>query len=195
MTTPTTSRLAVILTAAFWQAAGARALRTVLVAVLPFLAPLITSPGGETLRQGGAALALAAVLSIATSWASLPELGDGRGPWAAVLDRAARTFGQTLAAALAAAAVWSDIDWPTLLAQALAAAITTAILATVEQLPETVATADVEPVEVVAVVCPACGRGIVLAVPSVFRCDCDPDTSYTVSADGTVTPLEPRSDV
>ncbi len=43
MTTLTTARPRV-LTAAFWQAAGARALRTVLVAALPFLAPLV---GGD----------------------------------------------------------------------------------------------------------------------------------------------------
>lgn len=202
MTTPTTSRLAVILTAAFWQAAGARALRTVLVAILPFLAPLITNPGGETLRQAGATLALAALLSLATSWANLPELGDGRGPWAAVLDRSARTFGQTLVAALAAAVVWSDIDWPTLLAQALAAALTTAILATVEQLPETVplveADAGPDGVEIVHWACPACGAEhahlVATAGPSRVVCGfCDPVTSYWVSAAGDVTPIVPST--
>ncbi len=134
-----------IFTLTFWRAALARALRTVLVAALPFLAPLVTMPSADTFRQAGLALAFAAILSLATSLASLPEVGGHRGPWAALLDRTARTFAQTLAAALAAAAVWSDIDWPTLLAQALVAALTTALLALVEQLPETGPVVRVEP--------------------------------------------------
>lgn len=145
MTTQTPTRLAVVLTAAFWQAAGARALRTVLVALLPFLAPLI---GGDwtAVGQAGLAIALAAVLSIATSWASLPELGDGaRSRWAALFDRSARTFGQTLAATIGSSLVWSDVDWRLTLVQAGTAAITTAILAIVEQLPETVSTVAVRP--------------------------------------------------
>lgn len=143
MSTPTTTtRLAVILTAAFWQAAGARALRTVLVALLPFLAPLV---GGEwdAVGQAGLALAFAAVLSLVTSLASLPELGGTRSRWAALLDRSARTFGQTLAAAIGSALVWSDVDWRLALVQAVTAAVTTAILAVVEQPPETVPLVEV----------------------------------------------------
>jgi len=41
VTTPTTSRLALVLTLAFWRAAGIRALRTVLVTAAPFLLPLV----------------------------------------------------------------------------------------------------------------------------------------------------------
>lgn len=133
-----------VLTAAFWQAAGARALRTVLVALLPFLAPLV---GGDwtAVGQAGLAVALAAVLSLVTSLASLPELGDGaRSRWVALLDRSARTFGQTLAASIGSALVWSDVDWTLAVVQAATAAITTAILAVVEQLPETAPPVAVE---------------------------------------------------
>ncbi|MFE9232065.1 hypothetical protein [Cellulosimicrobium funkei] len=124
-----------VLTAAFWQAAGARALRTVLVAALPFLAPLV---GGDwtVVGQAGLAFAFAAVLSLVTSLASLPELGGGRSRWAALLDRSARTFGQTLVASIGSALVWSDVDWRLALIQAATAAITTAVIAVVDQLPE-----------------------------------------------------------
>ncbi len=40
------------------------------------------------------------------------ELGGGRSRWAALLDRAARTFGQTLAASIGSALVWSDVNSP-----------------------------------------------------------------------------------
>ncbi len=143
MNTLTTARPRV-LTAAFWQAAGARALRTVLVAALPFLAPLI---GGDwtAVGQAGLAFAFAAVASLATSLASLPELGATRSRWAALLDRSLRTFGQTLAASIGSALVWSDVDWRLALVQAATAAITTAVLAVVEQLPETVPAIEAEP--------------------------------------------------
>ncbi len=143
MTTLTTARPRV-LTAAFWQAAGARALRTVLAAALPFLAPLV---GGDwtAVGQAGLAFAFAAVASLATSLASLPELGATRSRWAALLDRSLRTFGQTLAASIGSALVWSDVDWRLALVQAATAAVTTAVLAVVEQLPETVPGIEAEP--------------------------------------------------
>ncbi|MFD4992819.1 hypothetical protein ACFWH7_04350 [Cellulosimicrobium cellulans] len=137
MTTTPTSRLALILTLAFWRAAGIRALRTALVAAAPLLLPLVGGDWGDVAQAAGA-IALVAVLSLATSLWSLPELGAGTGPWAAVLDRTARTFGQTLAASLATATLWSDVDWTLVVVQALAAALTTAVLAAAEQLPETI---------------------------------------------------------
>ena len=137
MTTTTTRRLALILTLAFWRAAGTRALRTVLVAAAPLLVPLVGGDWGDVAQAAGA-LGLVAVLSLATSLWSLPELGAGRGPWAGVLDRTGRTFGQTLAASLATATLWSDVSWALVIVQALAAALTTLALAAVEQLPETI---------------------------------------------------------
>jgi hypothetical protein len=131
------AHVTILLSPVFWHTAGARALRTMLVAVLPLLAPLVRGDQ-SAVGQAGLALGLAAVLSLATSLASLPETGTGRTWWAAVLDRAGRTFGQVLAAALAAAAVWSDVDWPLVLTQAAVAALTSAILGIVEQLPETI---------------------------------------------------------
>lgn len=144
MNTPLTTDRPRVLTAAFWQAAGARALRTVLVAALPFLAPLV---GGDwtAVGQAGLAFAFAAVASLATSLASLPELGTTRSRWAALLDRSVRTFGQTLAASIGSALVWSDVDWRLAVVQAAAAAVTTAVLAIVERLPETGPAIEAEP--------------------------------------------------
>ena len=144
MTTTPTSRLALILTLAFWRAAGIRALRTALVAAAPFLLPLVGGDWGDVAQAAGA-IALVAVLSLATSLASLPELGITRSRWAALLDRSLRTFGQTLAASIGSALVWSDVDWRLALVQAAAAAVTTAVLAIVEQLPETVPAIEAEP--------------------------------------------------
>lgn len=124
-----------ILTAAFWRAAGLRAIYTVLAAAVPLLPPLVGG-GWPEVRQALMALALAALLSITTSWASIPELGAGRSRWAALIDRTVRTFGQVLAAALAAAITLADVQWSTLLAQAGVAALITLIRAVLDELPE-----------------------------------------------------------
>jgi len=130
-----------LLNPAWWRAAGLRALYTVLAAALPLLAPLVDG-GADAARQALLALAFAAVLSIATSLANLPELGGGRTRWTAILDRIVRTFAQTLAAALAAAAAFTDIDWRTLLAQAAVAAGVTLIRTVIDLLPEAVPVAS-----------------------------------------------------
>lgn len=135
-----------IFTRAFWRAAGLRAGRTVLVTLLPFLAPVITNPSTETVKQAGLALAGAAVFSVATSFASLPELGGGRSKVAAIVDRTVRTFGQTLAAAIGAAALVTDVTWA-VVAQALAAAALTAVGAVIDALPEVDETPRLTPPE------------------------------------------------
>jgi hypothetical protein len=127
-----------ILNPTFWRLALLRALYTVLAAAIPLLAPLV---GGtiHDVAQVALGLALAAALSIATSLANLPELSDTtRRTWVAILDRVARTFAQTLAAALAAAATFTDIDWPTLLAQAAVAAGVTLTRTVIDLLPESI---------------------------------------------------------
>ena len=135
-----------LLTLTFWRAALLRALYTVLAAALPLLAPLVDG-GFEAARQALLALAFAAVLSVATSLANLPELGGGRTRWAAVLDRVVRTFAQTLAAALASAAAFTDISWPLLITQAVGAALVTLVRTVIDLLPEV---PDVPEVEVPA---------------------------------------------
>ncbi len=55
-------------------------------AASPLLVPLVGGDWGDAAQAAGAR-GLVAVLSLATFLWSLPELGAGRGPWAAVLDR------------------------------------------------------------------------------------------------------------
>jgi hypothetical protein len=123
---------------AWWFAAGQRALRTALVVLLPFL-PAILRADPTAVLAAVSTVALAVVLSLATSLRSLPELdGVTRPWWASALDRAARTFAQTLIAGIPAVTLIQDIPWTVLLTQALASALGSVILAAIAALPETI---------------------------------------------------------
>lgn len=128
-----------IVSRSWWELAGRRALRTVLVALLPLLGPLAVTPLGDlpdATRTALAALALAAIASLATSLASLPERGNGvTARWAAALDRGARSFGQVLAATAVAALTLGDLT-AAVLAQALVAGVTSVLLGVIGTLPE-----------------------------------------------------------
>ncbi|MCM3533513.1 hypothetical protein M3693_04645 [Cellulosimicrobium funkei] len=108
------------------------------------LVPLVGGDWGDAAQAAGA-LGLVAVLSLATFLWSLPELGAGRGPWAAVLDRT----GQDVRADPRRLARHRDpvVRRPLALAivQSLAAALTTLALAASAQLPEVIPLVDVEP--------------------------------------------------
>lgn len=124
----------------WWALASRRALRTVLVALLPLLGPLVVTPLAD-LHQAVVvalgALVLAAVASFATSLASLPELGDGvTTSWRAVLDRGARSFGQVLAAAAVSALTLGDLT-AGVVVQALVAGVSSVLLGVISALPET----------------------------------------------------------
>ncbi len=126
---------AFITTRSWWQAAGTRAARTALAALAGSLGILL---GGDlrAVLLAGSIVALAVIGSLATSLAGLPELTDVALPWwKAALQRAARTFGQILAAAATSAALLSDITWA-VVGQALAAAVVTLLLAAADALPE-----------------------------------------------------------
>jgi hypothetical protein len=125
-----------ILTAAFWRAAGLRALYTVLAAALPLIAPLVGVSDLRTVLEAVVGLAFAALASLVTSLLNLPEAGGGRSRWAAILDRVVRSFAQVLAAVLAAAATFGDVDWAAVLVQAGAAALVTLIRVIIAALPE-----------------------------------------------------------
>jgi hypothetical protein len=130
--------LSALLSRAWWSAAGQRALRTVLVALVPFV-PVLLDPTTSGLIAAGSTVALSAVLSLATSLWRLPEVdGLPRPWWAAALDRAARTFGQVLVSSLPAAGLLTDVAWSTVLTQAGVAALSSVILAAIAVLPETV---------------------------------------------------------
>lgn len=110
-------------------------------AASPLLVPLVSGDWGDAAQAAGA-LGLVAVLSLATFLWSLPELGAGRGPWAAVLDRT----GQDVRADPRRLARHRDPVVRRLLAlvivQSLAAALTTLALAASAQLPEVIPLVD-----------------------------------------------------
>lgn len=129
--------LSELLSRSWWSGAGQRALRTVLVAFVPFVPPILqgsTQAIWAALSTG----ALAAVLSIAWSFRSLPEVdGVPRPWWVAALERVLRTFAQALLANIPAVTLIQDVPWTVLLTNALASAIGSLILAAISALPET----------------------------------------------------------
>lgn len=123
---------------AWWLAAGQRAARTVVVVLLGVLRPLIEAPA-DTWRPAVSTVALAVVLSLATSLASLPETDGTAVPWwRATLNRAARTAGQTLVAGIGSSVLWSDVAWAPLWQTVAIATIGTIGLAILSALPETI---------------------------------------------------------
>lgn len=119
----------------WWGAALRRMLRTCLATLVGTL-PVLLGGDARASLLALSTIALAAVLSLATSLAGLPELTDVAVPWwRAALQRAARTLGQMLAAAAASAVVLTDISWD-VVGQALLAAVVTLILAAIDALPE-----------------------------------------------------------
>ena len=123
---------------AWWSIAGQRALRTMLVAIVPFVPALIGAPDGQTYIAAGSTVALAAVLSLFTSAASLPEAnGLPRAWWVAALDRFVRTFAQVAIASIPAVTVIQDVPWTVVLTNAAASAVGSLLLALIAALPET----------------------------------------------------------
>lgn len=114
--------------------AGARALRTALVTLVPLLPFLLA---GDDVGATLSTIAMAGVLSLVTSLAGLPE-NTGRHVtwWYATAVRAVKTFGQVLAAQLAVAVILTDVDWAVALWSAFGSACGTVLLAAIARLPE-----------------------------------------------------------
>lgn len=132
---------------AWWVAAGRRAARTALVVLAPFV-PALLAPTHDVILAVASTVALAVVLSLATSLRSLPELdGVPRPWWASTLDRAMRTFAQVLIAGIPAVTLIEVVPWTVLLTQAAASALGSIVLAAITALPEaqpvTIPAADV----------------------------------------------------
>ncbi len=128
-----------LFTLAFWRAAGLRALRTALVTLVP-LTPVLTGSGvtGDDVARVTSTVALAVVLSLATSWWALPE-HDAAAPswWAAAGERAVRSFGQVLVAGIGTTVLVTDVAWSSLVLSAIGAGIGSLLLAAIGTLPET----------------------------------------------------------
>ncbi|NHI16880.1 holin [Microbacterium excoecariae] len=100
--------------AAWWRAAALRALYTAIAVALPYMGATVVADVPWTAM--GLAAALAAVLSLATSLADLPEVaGVDLAWWLAAVERVVKTFAQSLAAGLAGPILITDVAWPTVL--------------------------------------------------------------------------------
>lgn len=125
-----------ILTRAWWVAAGQRAAYTALAALLPLAALLVA--GDVTVLYVGSVTVLAALVSLVTSLAGLPELSDSAVPlWRAVLSRAAKTAGQVAAPVLGSVVLLQDVGWRELGVTVAGAVATTIIRTLLARLPET----------------------------------------------------------
>lgn len=118
----------------WFRVAGARALRTALVTLVPLL-PLVWQ--GQDVQRTVSVVGMAGIASLVTSLAGLPELdGTGRRWWHATLIRAGKTLGQVLAASITTAILVTDVSWASVLWSAFGAAAGTVLLAVIAALPE-----------------------------------------------------------
>ena len=116
------------------KAAGARALRTALVTLLPLLPMLMV---GVDVDRTISTVLMAAIASLITSLAGLRELQGRRARWwQATAVRAAKTFGQVLAANIGTALLVTDVPWAVVVWNAFGAAAGTVLLAVIAVLPE-----------------------------------------------------------
>ena len=125
-----------VFTAAWWDAAWKRAAYTVLAAILPAVTLLLIGEVSPVYVAGMAAAA--ALLSLATSLAGIPETTGTPVPlWRAIVTRTLKTAGQVALPALAAVTVVTELDWQGLAVQVGGAALTTLIRTVMSYLPET----------------------------------------------------------
>lgn len=131
------SAFSVLVSRAWWAAAGQRAARSALVVLVPY----VMTGGGIShvnLAVAGSAAGLMAVLSLATSLAGLPELDGTQSPWwAAVVIRGVKSYFQALVAMAGPSWVLlTDVPWATVFDAAAAAAVGSVILGLMSTLPE-----------------------------------------------------------
>lgn len=119
----------------WWRAAGARATHTALAALLPLVYLLVA--GDVSLAYTASIVALAALASLATSLAGLPEAEGREVPrWRAVLVRVLKTVGQVAVPVLGSAVLLQDVGWRELAVAIAGAALTTLVRSGLIYLPE-----------------------------------------------------------
>lgn len=124
-----------LFTEAWWKAAVIRALRTALVAAVPYIP--VSYTGGAPLLSVASVAGLAFVLSLVTSLTGLSEAdGKSQAYWVAIVERVVKTFAQALVAGIGTAVFLTDVDWGTILQAASFAAFGSLVLAVIAQLPE-----------------------------------------------------------
>lgn len=120
---------------AWWVAAAERAIRTALVVAIPYI-PASYIGQVPYLSIFSAAL-LAAILSLLTSLAGLPEVA-GKQPvwWFAITERVVKTVAQAAVTAVGNAVLFGDVHWVNVGQIALTAGFGSLLLAFLRQLPE-----------------------------------------------------------
>lgn len=110
----------------WWKAAAFRALRTAAVVALPYVP--VTLSGQDYLALGGVAL-MGAILSLLTSLTGIPEAeGEGRPWYYSLMARVTKTVAQALITAVGAAVFITDVDWSSIPALVVTAAVGSAVL-------------------------------------------------------------------
>lgn len=129
-----------ITTAAFWRATGARVLHTFLAALLPYVA--LVQVGDVTLAAAFSISGMAALASLVTSLANLPEIDTATMPlWKAIGHRVLRTAGQNVAAGIAGIALLQDVPWQAVAIGVVGATVATLLRTFLDVLPEAIAAA------------------------------------------------------
>lgn len=117
----------------FWRQVAGVLVRTLIAGVTPFVPELIADPVTAAPKVLSV-LGLLTVLTVATSLAGIVT-PDTATWWQMLTSRGLRQFAQFLAAGLAGALIWSDVNWLLLLQGAAASAITTVLIAALTVIP------------------------------------------------------------
>jgi hypothetical protein len=120
--------------ASWWSSAALRALYTAIAVALPYLgaATIIEVPWLTVASTA----TLAALLSIATSLAGLPEVEGVNLPWwLAAVERVVKTFAQALVSGFGGAILLTDVDWAFVLQASALAALTSLLRLVLATLP------------------------------------------------------------
>lgn len=130
--------------AAWWKAAGWRALRTALVIAAPYAPTVIYDNAWIVLLSTAG---FGAVVSLLTSLRGISETSDKTVPWYyAIFERGVKTAAQALVAAFGTATMFEAVTWSEVPALVGSAVLGTLLLTVIGKLPE----AD-EPVATAAV--------------------------------------------
>lgn len=120
------------------KAATLRAVKTAVTVAIPFFGAVAAFDAINWLTFGGTVL-LAFLLSYATSGITgLPEVTGKTVPvWVALLERALKTFLQSVVAGVGSTLIFQDVNWTVVLQASVIAAIGSFLAGLVTDLPET----------------------------------------------------------
>lgn len=123
-----------LFSAVWWKAALARALRTALVIVIPYV-PMILDQNLALVAVSAAGFGF--LTSILTSLFGIPEADGSTVPWAyALFERVVKTAAQALVTAFGTATIFAEVDWSMVWPAVVTAVIGSLLLGVLNALPE-----------------------------------------------------------